>query len=234
MTLLLILGQSMHQYNFIEQWNPLKNHAHNSFSCWDTLRWWRQITSTAHIHHRLKTGIGLMLNVWLQMAPDIYPRFLPRTPVFSASRRPRTSCCTGPIVTIRPRPRTWGHWGTSPPPGHSPHRDSRTGSPRCRTRGHCRCCRWGRSCKPRSSRSIPARMKNYTTFTKWIIGLSVNLIGNLDTLLLQLIGAYSRYELLSWHKSRPSPVDIITSKPRYWNCVQPQPTWVVFCHTIWV
>lgn len=50
-------------------------------------------------------------------------------------------------------------------------------------------------------------MKNYTTFTKWIIGLSVNLIGNLDTLLLQLIGAYSRYELLSWHKSRPSPVD---------------------------
>lgn len=115
---------------------------------------------------RLKTGIGLMLNVWLQMGRDMYPRFLPRTPSLSASRRPRRSCCTRPSVTSRPRPRTWGHSGTSPPPGHNPHRGSRTESPRCRTRGHCQCCRWGRSCRPRSFRSIPAKMKNYTTFTK--------------------------------------------------------------------
>ena len=36
---------------------------------------------------------------------------------------------------------------------------------------------------------LEVSLKNDTTFTKWIIGLSVNLIGNLDTLLLQLIGS---------------------------------------------
>ena len=161
---------------------------------------------SAHTSRDSKQASG-MLNVWLQMGRDIYPRFLPRTPWFSASRRPRKSWSTRPSVTSRPRTRTWGRWGTCPPPGRSQRRDSRRASPRCRTRGHCQCCRWGRNCKPRSSRNIPAKMKNYTTFTKWIIGLSVNLIGNLDTLLLQLIGAYSRYEILSWHRSRPSPVD---------------------------
>ena len=112
MTLLLILGQSMHQYNFIEQWNPLKNHAHNSFSCWDTLRWWRQITSTAHIHHPPQNRHRAHVKCLVTNGP----RYL--SPVFTSHSR---------VLRFTPPPHVLLH---------SPHRDHPAQAPNLGSLGH--------------------------------------------------------------------------------------------------